>query len=59
MRLVDTADVLIENMRPPAPAGRRDTGRVEAMIEACFQSGDYREGQRAFAEKRPPAFTGR
>jgi enoyl-CoA hydratase/carnithine racemase len=45
-----------EARRPPE---LRDTARVEAMIEACFQSEDYREGQRAFAEKRPPAFTGR
>jgi enoyl-CoA hydratase/carnithine racemase len=42
--------------RSPA---RRDLARVEAMVEACFRSEDYREGQRAFAEKRPPVFTGR
>ena len=41
------------------PPDRRDLARVDEMVEACFRSDDYREGQRAFAEKRPPAFTGR
>jgi enoyl-CoA hydratase/carnithine racemase len=40
------------------PDGRRDLARVEAMVEACFRSADYLEGQRAFAEKRLPTFTG-
>jgi enoyl-CoA hydratase len=40
-------------------AGQDDLARAQAMIEACFRSDDYLEGQRAFAEKRTPAFTGR
>ena len=41
------------------PSDRRDLSRVTEMVEACFQSDDYREGQRAFAEKRPPTFLGK
>ena len=37
----------------------RDLAHVGAMVEACFRSEDYQEGQRAFADKREPRFTGR
>lgn len=31
---------------------------VRAMVRACFDSTDYKEGRNAFAEKRRPNFTG-
>jgi enoyl-CoA hydratase len=44
-----------------ATAGDRDvdTRDVDALIEACFRSEDYREGQAAFLAKREPRFRGR
>lgn len=36
----------------------RDMAGVQAAFAACFDSADYREGRRAFLEKRKPRFTG-
>ncbi|MEZ5559899.1 MAG: enoyl-CoA hydratase [Pseudomonadales bacterium] len=35
-----------------------DVAAVRAQVDACFDSEDYREGRRAFKEKRPPRFRG-
>ena len=40
------------------PSRDRDLTTVAAMVEACYASEDYLEGQRAFAEKRKPEFRG-
>ena len=37
----------------------QDLSAVHAAVQACFKSKDYAEGRLAFAQKRPPAFTGR
>ncbi len=45
-----------EALKPPA---ERDRARCDALAAACNESEDYREGQRAFAERRAPEFRGR
>ena len=39
--------------------GRKDEVKeVEALVNACFDSEDYKEGRRAFKDKRTPDFRG-
>ena len=39
--------------------GERDIEGCAARVRACFESADYKEGRRAFMEKRKPQFQGR
>ena len=41
------------------PESKQDHKKLEKMAQACFDSDDYKEGRRAFMEKRKPAFKGR
>ncbi|MBT3622572.1 MAG: enoyl-CoA hydratase, partial [Gammaproteobacteria bacterium] len=36
----------------------RDLESISMMIDACFDSDDYKEGRAAFKEKRKPVFKG-
>ena len=53
-----TASKLIVNEVTKVPS-ERDTDMCRSLVERCYASEDYVEGQRAFAEKRAPRFIGR
>lgn len=41
------------------PESKQNHAKLEKMAEACFDSDDFKEGRRAFMEKRKPMFKGR
>ena len=55
---MDHSEVFAALEGPPGSSDERDLAICEQLASACFDSEDYKEGRRAFMEKRQANFKG-